>query len=328
MVNCMKKYSSSSFVFMLALACAISTQSKAQGNQSTPVPSSVVNKFATNQSTPNDMENEMTIMRDEYAGKYNVSNLENLSKLYWRLGAFDTGDERTIENFIKINDCKIYQTYWNNDIEWKKIVGSMRQYIEQAKATFPLNYQFTIEINLGKYDSEKGGFEIINGTGFSKTKLIHARSSNINRIPCKDKSMVETYPQSVLIKLKEPFDLNFIKIDEHVAQAFILNKKNDPKRSAFLRLRISFDQYDGNIKGINNELYAVMRGNIDGFEVFEDRDQKSLLYTQSDFVRDDEKMFGLFSPPPAPQTKIDANPTMAVMPVNSTESMSGFAATQ
>ncbi len=58
-------------------------------------------------SMPED-NSEVTILRDEYAGKYNLSSLTNLSQLYWRLGAFDFEDDVAVSNYIKINDCKIY----------------------------------------------------------------------------------------------------------------------------------------------------------------------------------------------------------------------------
>ena len=267
--------------FAIIYSVIAATTAQAQSFASSPAPGFATgNSFAANQSMPDGTDAEMTIVRDNYAGAYNQSNIENLSKLYWRLGVFDTADTKAIENFIKINDCKVYQDYYNNEIEWRKIVSSMKSFIEKNRQSFPTNIQFTLQLNIGKYDVEKGGFEITNNTNFNKSKIINVKSNVPSKTACIDKSVTETYPQNALIKLKAPLDLSFIHVDEHVAQAFIIKKKNDPARNAYLRLRVTFDQYDGNLRGEESQLFAVMNGTIDGYEVFEDSELRSVLYSQ------------------------------------------------
>lgn len=267
--------------FALLCTTATASSARAQSFASSPAPGFAAgNSFAANQSVPDGADSEMTIVRDNYAGAYNQSDIENLSKLYWRLGVYDAADTKAIENFIKINNCQVYQDYYNNEIEWRKIVSSMKTYLEKNRSSFPTNIQFTLQLNIGKYDVEKGGFEIINKTGFNKSKIINVKSSIVSKTACIDKSVLETYPQNALIKLKAPLDLNFIHVDEHVAQAFIIKKKNDPARNAYLRLRVTFNQYDGNLRGEEGQLFSVMDGTIDGYDVFEDSELRSVLYSQ------------------------------------------------
>lgn len=269
------------FILLTSVLCFVAADlSHAQSPQQTPAPSQVKTPNL-NQSIPDDIAQEMTVMKDNYAGMYNVSNLENLSKLYWRLGAFDTDDESSIESYIKINDCKIFKSFYGDDIEWKKIVHSMKGYLEKERNNFPLNYQFTLELNLGKYNMERGGFEVVNNTGFSNSKIIHVKSIHNRNSECTDKEMPKSYPKSVIILLEKPLTMDFVKLDEHVAQAFILRKKDDPRRRAYLRLRVNFTQYAGNLSGSYGEIYAVMNGRVDGYEIFEDDSQRSLLVSEN-----------------------------------------------
>lgn len=232
---------------------------------------------------------EITVVRDNYAGKYNVATLENLSGLYWRLGAFDLADNMAIGNYIKINECKVFTDYINDDMEWTKIVDTMRGHLEKSRDTFPLNFQFVIEVNLGRYDPARGGFPLVNNTGFTEATRISVNSIDNRRAICFDERPIEDYPRSVLILLPQPLTLDFIKLDEHVAQAYILRKKAEYnkleesvrvkryERNAFLRLRVTFTQYHGNIRGEQNSVLSILYGNIDGYELFEDASQKHLM---------------------------------------------------
>lgn len=232
---------------------------------------------------------EVTILRDDYAGKYNLSTLQNLSKLYWRLGAFDFEDDLAVGNYLKINDCKIFTEYLNDDLEWKEIVKVMQQHLREQSSTFPLNYQFVLQLHLGRYDPERGGFALVDRTGFIDAKRIEVDSLDNNREVCYDAGAIKDYPKSIVILLPQPFTLDFVKLDEHVAQAYILRKKSEYnklsdekrikayERDAFLRLRITFSQYHGNLRGEHGQISAILFGNVDGYEIFEDADQKRLM---------------------------------------------------
>jgi len=234
-------------------------------------------------------DEEVTILRDEYAGKYNPSTLENLSKVYWRLGAFDFEDDVAVGNYLKINDCKVFTEYINDDLEWKEIVDVMQKYLEKNKDAFPLNFQFVLSLHLGRYDPALGGFPIVDRTGFKDAKRIEVDSMDTRRDICFDSNPIQDYPKSLIVLLPESFTLDFLKLDEHVAQAYILRKKSEfalldeeirnqrYERDAYLRLRITFSQYHGNLRGEQNITMAILYGRIDGYDIFEDAEQKRLM---------------------------------------------------
>lgn len=255
---------------------------------SRPAPAQQAAKAPT-QSMPPDNE-EVTILRDNHAGEYNQATLENLSKLYWRLGAFDFADKVAVANYIKINDCRIYSEYLNDDMEWTKIVDAMQDYLKQNADSFPTDFQFVLKLHLGRYEPARGGFPIVDKTGFIDAQRISVDSLDYDKQVCSDTNVINDYPKSAVILLPEAFTFDFLKLDEHVAQAYILRKKSEHskltteqkvieyERTAYLRLRVTFSQYHGNMRGegVNNTM-AIIFGTIDGYEIFEDAAQKRLM---------------------------------------------------
>ncbi len=252
------------------------------------LPAPAAEPLSQNRSMP-PQEDEVTILQDKFTGKYNQSTIQNLSKLYWRLGAFDFDDDAAVGNFIKINDCKIYTEYLNDDLEWKQILTVMKGHLKKNRETFPIEFQFMMKLHLGRYDPDLGGFALIDRTGFTDAKRIEVNSMDRDQEVCHDRSLIPDYPVSTVILPSEPFTLDFLKLDEHVAQAYILRKKSEYlalpeneqvrryEREAYLRLRVSFSQYHGNVAGDKGEPMAIMFGNIDGYEIFEDSAQKRLM---------------------------------------------------
>lgn len=277
------------FMVILLLVAFPLGQAYAQVEQSVPVPATSPATSAQTQSMPPEPDSEITILRDDFAGKYNPSTLENLAKLYWRLGAFDMEDGEAVGNYLKIVECKLFTEYINDDLEWKEIIRTMKKHIAEHRDTFPINFQFVLQLHLGRYDPALGGFPIVDKTGFKNAKRIEVDSIDRRQDICFDPNPIKDYPKSLILLLQNPFTLDFLKLDEHVAQAYILRKKSEfselpdamrvrrYERDAYLRLRVTFYQYHGNMRAEGNLPTAILQGRIDGYEIFEDSSQKRLM---------------------------------------------------
>lgn len=277
------------FTLLFLLLVMPVASASAQGEQSVPVVTKRTAAPVQAQSMPPEPDSEVTILRDEYAGKYNPTTLEKLAQLYWRLGAFDMEDTEAVGNFIKINECKLFAEYVNDDLEWKEIVRTMKSHLQKHRDSYPVNFQFVLQLHLGRYDPVLGGFPIVDKTGFKNAKRIEVDSIDRNRDICFDANPIKDYPKSLIILLPKPFTLDFLKLDEHVAQAYILRKKSEfsemtdaarlqrYERDAYLRLRVTFSQYHGNLRGDAGLPMAILYGKIDGYEIFEDSKQKRMM---------------------------------------------------
>lgn len=220
-------------------------------------------------------------MRDAYAGKYTPATLVNLSQLYWRLGAFDIGDDKAIGGYIRIHECKLYREYGNDEFEWTRIVDAMREFLRDNRDYFSLNYQILLPVELGLYDDEKMGFPLVNETGFINTKRIEVDFEDSKNLKCANNTLLVNYPAKMMVWFAHPFNFDFLSIDEHVAQAFIVRRKQANgsayPRTVYVRIRLQISRYEGNVALDKKGILAVLRGKIDGYDVFEDIEQKRLM---------------------------------------------------
>lgn len=232
---------------------------------------------------------ESTVIEDDHSGDYLSPSFENLSRLYWKQNAIDILDDEAIDNFLLINECKIYQQFYEDDFEWLRIRKAARKMILDNKDSFSNKYQIILPVDLGRYDMERKGFPLINDTAFMDLRRIEIGGNSSNTEICEQGGTIPGYPRNVILVLSKPFQYDFLQLDEHIAQAYIIRQRYDPikkpkdlknkyfNRLAFVRIRITFDKYQGNAKGTDGDSLAIMFGRLDGIDVFEDPYEKRLL---------------------------------------------------
>lgn len=238
-----------------------------------------------------DMEDyylDATTIEDKYSGQYVRISPQTLSQLYWKLQVFDSGDNRAIDNYMLINECQIYQDNVNNDFEWNKVREAAKTSIQKNKADFPTQFEFYVPVHLGRYDVNKKGFYLVDGTGYEKVRRMEVHSYIRANEVCGHDGEIKDYPKAVLFVLQRPLTYVFAEVDEHVAQAYILRKQKEVldlppderqrryERTAYLRMRVDAQEYQGNIKGKQNIL-AVLQTELHGIDLFEDANGERLL---------------------------------------------------
>lgn len=237
---------------------------------------------------------EVTILEDKYTKQYIQPTVENISKLYWKKDVLDTSNDLAIDNFLLINECDLYQKFYDDDFEWLRIRDAAREMLKENKDSFSHQFKMLIPVDLGRYDMKRRGFPLINNTAFQDLRRVEiGGNSNLAKI-CEKSGLIEHYPKNLILILNKPFSYDFVNLDEHIAQAYIIRQKYNeidrPRelqgqnfdRLAFARIRITFSKYQGETKGRDNFPLGIMFGNLDGIDIFEDADEKRLL-TSVDF---------------------------------------------
>lgn len=235
-------------------------------------------------------DTEVTVMQDKFAGSpYVTPSMENLSRLYWRLGIFTTGNKKAIDNYLIINECDIYKNFFSDDFEWNNIRKSTAEMLKEKSPAFTNQFKILVPIDLGRYDMKKGGFDIVSGTAFENSRRIQVTSGVGGYKGCDQQGDLDGYPSQVILILNKPFTFDFVKVDEHVAQAFLLRKKYNRtpvprelrnkgfQRLAFARMRVTFARFQGVVQDNRNVAQAVLYGKLDGIDVFEDLNEEMLL---------------------------------------------------
>ncbi|MCI5060452.1 MAG: DUF4852 domain-containing protein [Alphaproteobacteria bacterium] len=232
---------------------------------------------------------EVTIIEDKYAGMYVEPTLQNISKLYWKKEALTLDTDKAIDNFMLINECDIYEKFYRDDFEWMRIREAGRKMLEETKDSFPYKFKMLIPIDLGRYDLLRGGFPLINKTAFKDLRRVEIGGNSNNKPMCGKEGIIKHYPRNLILILNKPFSYDFVDLDEHIAQAFIIRRKYEkikrPKelmtkrydRLAFARVRITFSDYQGETRGSDNFPLGIMFGKLDGIDIFEDAGEKRML---------------------------------------------------
>lgn len=234
---------------------------------------------------------ESTIIEDKYAGVYKKADLKNISKLYWMKNVLKLSDNTAIDNFLLINECDFYKKNLKDDFKWVKVREATRDMIKDQVSTYSDKFKIVVPVDLGRYKTEEQGFPLINGTRFKDLRRIEV-GGNDGRV-CGKLWAIDNYPRNIFLILNEPFTYDFVPVNEHLAQAFIIRSKEKtvidrPKellsktfeRLAYARIRMSFLEYQGTAREQNRTPVAVMFGKIDGVDVFENPDETGLLTSQ------------------------------------------------
>jgi hypothetical protein len=234
-------------------------------------------------------EPEVTIIKDPYVGKYLHPSVQNLSKLYWRMGILKTENDTAVDNYLLINECDIYEKFFKDDFEWSRIRDAAAQMLDENKEAFSRHFKIVIPVDLGRYDMERGGFPLDSKTEFKDLRRVEVGGADNNDRLCGKDFAIEHYPRNMVLILSKPFNFDFLELDEHVAQAFIIRRKYDDvkipltmryrdfDRIVFARLRVELTNYRGSAKGSDNLPLAIMFGNIKGIDFFEDPYEKRAL---------------------------------------------------
>lgn len=223
--------------------------------------------------------------------KYVRGTVSNLSKLYWKLGALDTSNKVAVDNFLRINECDIYSSFYTDDFQWSEVRAAATKMIKEEIESFPNKFQFTFPIDLGRYDMKRQGFPLVSGTRIRDLRRVQITGNSMSSKVCGESGVIPFYPKNIIMILNRPLTFDFLQLDEHVAQAFIVRRKYDEadmnardsqlnyNRIAFIQLRVSISHFQGiqSAGGATNEELAVVYGKIDTINVFEDRAHTRLL---------------------------------------------------
>ncbi len=235
-------------------------------------------------------DSEITVMKDNFASSdYVNASMENLSKLYWRLGVFKPTDKKALDNYLIINECEVYKNFFKDDFEWASVRKATQDMMKQQAATFSNKFKVLVPIDLGRYDMDRGGFMLTASTSFVNSRRVQVTGGENSYRGCGQQDDLAGYPSRVVLILNKPFTFNFIKVDEHVAQAFLLRKKYNPtplphelrnkgfQRVAFARMRVTFVRHQGTMDEQGGRKVAILYGTLDGIDIFEDLKEEMLL---------------------------------------------------
>lgn len=237
-------------------------------------------------------EAEFVVKKDKI---YEKPTMEELSRLYWMLGALDINNDEHIDNYLLINECGIHKEYRYNEFEWAQIRASSRDYIKNNSDTFARRLEFLQPLYLGEYNIEKEYFDIVPEFVKKTSRRLEMLTKAHQSPVCDITGELLGYPKGLVVELTRPFGIDKVPVPKDTAQTYIgakleeYNKlgehqKNQKRllesRDAYIWMQIRVFGYKGQEKIEDGYALNTVFAVLEGLEVYADRDRKDLLYKE------------------------------------------------
>lgn len=229
---------------------------------------------------------------------YEIPTLKALSHLYWAVNLYSLDDDSALDEFMRHNECDIFQNFSSDEFEWAEIRNATRDFIRENKNDFPTRFEFMIPIKLQDYDKKRRAFAVQKDYQISSIRRFEVYATDFRAAPCTDDSrIIDGYPRSLVLEFSRPFTLSHIPMSEKMANDYIKEnleklKRYDPAarvkarmynlRNAYLVLKVKVFTH-GKFLGLNIFKLPVvqMLSILEGYEVYEDRYKQKLFYAES-----------------------------------------------
>jgi hypothetical protein len=302
-------FSSAQFVFAQPAADPVPAQDSGQAaspTEAAPAPAppdaSTTSKQPSSPQTHDALDDYSSVIkeapsRDDQIDKYQLTTIHNLSNLYWQLGMLDLKDDDAIERYLFINDCDLYMKYSHNDFEWRRIKDATRKYLAKNMALFNTHFEILLPLAVGKYDQERGEFDIEAESQLNNVKKMDV-APNLGVPICRTQMDWKNYPRNIILVLLRPLTLKSFPVSPELADLYINATAQEYsklpaqegfagyQRMAFLRLKVHIIQYLETITH-RTRYRAVVVGQLEGYEIYADHEKFKLLYAQD--IKEDTK---------------------------------------
>lgn len=234
-----------------------------------------------------------TIKIDELRKDYQDTVYPKLLDLYWKNSRLSTQNVEHIDFYLKVKECDIVKQYYDDDFEWKKIREAMADHIKAYRKSLPDKFKFVQPLELGEYNFERVGFVIKPDYIYTNIKRMRVSGNSakdfeecLKLYPVKDYyEMVKVAPYNATVSLSQPFNFEFLPVEEDVAKLYLDYLKEisvaPGSRPAYIVFYMTLQNYLRNDVNYNvdGSQTAEFKANIDFIEVYADRSLEYPLYT-------------------------------------------------
>jgi hypothetical protein len=234
---------------------------------------------------------------------YETPTVAKLSRLYWGLGKFKTAEDPKahVNNYLKINECDLFKEFGHNEFEWRKIVDTTYDFLQKKQLAFSRNFAIVMPLHFSEYNSEKNAFEIWDKYKIKNSRSFESKAFDFNDNICGSAGKdIPGYPRSLFIELSRPFNLSYVPMPPERAEEFI--KYKEPQflalrdkqktqeglyysRDIYMVMKVRIFSYKEDVDVKAGYRLAKVLGVLDRYEIYQDKDLKTLLYAEDVNIR-------------------------------------------
>lgn len=239
---------------------------------------------------------------------YEQPTVKALSHMYWGLSLYSPDDDDAIDEFMRINECDMYQKFIGDEFEWEGIRNAAKTFIKNNKSEFPTRFEFIIPLKLRDYNERYLAFEVQDDFKIKSFRRFELFATDAYAKPCvKDQTIGSGYPRIIVLELSRPLTIVRVPMSKKIANAYTRKKNKEFKqaytklisrtkkamygmRNAYLFLKVKIFAHGGLLgRTRNSRLPSVrMMGVLEGYEVYADTKKETLFHSQI-FVRSKKK---------------------------------------
>ncbi len=193
------------------------------------------------------------------------------------LGAYDTNDNRVIDEYAKLMYCTLYREKFKSDFEWNNIRRELDNKIKSKREYYRTNYELTGILYLGRYSFETQDFPFIKDTalvnvGSLSLLTLARRSPEVLTDLCLSRDEESFFPSNYIFVMRQPLTLDRIKMPMDEAEKLLkrMDMMNNKDRSLFVRFRLRLMGAGGLDDRGGGRL--MMRGELVSVDIFYDKE--------------------------------------------------------
>lgn len=181
------------------------------------------------------------------AEEYAAPTWTNLLRTMIRLGALDLSDTSMIDEYAIISECKLYDSFYQDDFKWQKVRDAIRESVQMNLATFPVAYRYDVKMQLDRYDFDAKIFRFVKGTILKGVNTIELHMGKL--FPCGVKELFFV-PKAFRAVLPNGVPLEGIPLSERDANDLLkrLGKGPDARRIVYTRYKLRVLNIDPYVK--------------------------------------------------------------------------------
>jgi len=223
------------------------------------------------------------------AGEFVAPTVDNILKILVRFGALNMVDDRILDDYAKIIECKLYRHFYSDDFRWKEFRDAMRKSIKQNIGEYPTGVYYDAELQLDRYDFKQKIYKFrekssLNGVDYF-TFVVKDNKCG--------KEEIRLFPTEYRVVLDQPLLISGIPLSENDAKTLLKRMKDNKNDSLIIYARFNFqvvfvDRLSWRIDNKNREtgpLYQSgkkqvrLDARLGSIDFFEDETKTRLIYS-------------------------------------------------
>jgi hypothetical protein len=163
-------------------------------------------------------------------------SLENFLKTLIRFGTLDTRENKIIDAYGRIMACDLFEEYYDNDFQWQKIRGVLRESVKKEVGLYPTGYRYDATLQLGRYNFEKNLYEFTEKTRQEGVTAFRVNTASQN--DCKKKRDV-TFPDNFAVILEKPIQLLGIPMSSESGEKLLKRLEEAENKNHLIHVRFN-----------------------------------------------------------------------------------------